>query len=74
MRAVREGEHGRARRHALLGQPVMYVIRREQTQAGVMVFGVVPGEKEVAVGPGVLDRAEPRRKRRTVLQRLELRF
>jgi hypothetical protein len=37
-----------------------------------MVLGIVPGEKGVAVRPGVLDRAEPRRKRRAVLQRLEI--
>jgi len=39
-----------------------------------MVLGVVPREENVAVGAGVLDRAEPFRERRPVLQRLELRF
>ena len=39
-----------------------------------MVLGVVPGEEDVAVGAGVLDRAEARREVRPVLQRLELRL
>jgi len=36
-----------------------------------MVLGVVPGKEDVAVGAGILDRAEARRECRPVLQRLE---
>jgi hypothetical protein len=36
---------------------MMHVGRREQTQAGVMVFGVVPGGKDAAVSPRILDAA-----------------
>ena len=32
---------------------------RQQPKTAVMVLGVVPGEEDVAVGPDVLDRAEP---------------
>jgi len=39
-----------------------------------MIFDIVPGEDAVAVGSGVLDRAEPRREGRPVLRRLELGF
>ena len=52
----------------------MHVGGRQQTEADVMVLGVVPGEEDVAVGPGILDRPEPPRERRAVLQRLELGF
>src|SRR5712692_5354290 len=52
----------------------MHVGGRQQAKTAVMVLGVVPREEDVAVGPGVLDRAEPVRERRSVLQRLELRF
>src|SRR5438552_1237016 len=34
----------------------------------------VPGEEDVGVSPSILDRAEPPRERRAVLQRLELRL
>src|SRR2546425_10233839 len=54
MGRVGRGEHGRARRDALLGQAVMHVGGRQQAEAGVMVLGVVPGEEDVGVGPGVL--------------------
>ena len=72
MGRVGRGEHGRARRDALLGQAVVHVGGRQQAEADVMVLGVVPGEEDVAVGSGVLDRAEALRERRAVLQRLEL--
>jgi hypothetical protein len=39
-----------------------------------MMFGVVPGEEDVAAGSGILDRAEARWEVRAVLQRLELRL
>src|SRR3990172_6716551 len=68
------GEHGGRRGHALLGEAVVHIMGRQQSQAAVMMFDVVPGEEDVAVGAGVLDRAEPRRESRPVLQRLELRL
>ena len=45
-----------------------------QAEAGVAVLVVVPGEKFPAVGPCVLDRGEPVREVRPVLEGLELRF
>ena len=68
------GEHGGSHCDALLRPAVMHIIRRQEPKARMMVLGVVPGEEEVAVGSRVLDRAEPLRERRPVLQRLELRF
>ena len=61
MRGICRGEYGGARRDALLGQAVMHVGRSQQAKAGVMVLGVVPGEEDMAVGPGILDRAHPLR-------------
>ena len=61
VRGVGRGEHGRPGCHALLGEAEVYVVRREQAEAAVMVLDVVPGEEVVAVGAGVLDRAEARR-------------
>jgi hypothetical protein len=52
----------------------MHVVGRQQSKTAVMVLGVVPREKDVAVGPDVLDRAEPLWEGGPVLQRLELRF
>jgi hypothetical protein len=43
----------------MLGQAGVHVMRREQAEAAVMMFDVVPGEERVAVGPGVL--IEPNR-------------
>jgi hypothetical protein len=74
MRAIGSRQHRRPRRHALLGQSVMHVVGRQQSKTAVMVLGVVPREEDVAVGADVLDRAEPFRERRPVLQRLELRL
>ena len=68
------GEHGHPRSNALLGQPVMHVKGRQQTKAGMMVLGVVPGEEDMTVCPRVLDRAETLREIRPVLERLELRL
>ena len=45
MRGVGRSEHGRPRGDALLGQTVMHVGRRQQAEADMMVFGVVPGKK-----------------------------
>ena len=58
---VGRGEHEGPRGHALLGHVVMHVGGREQAEGRVMVLGVVPGEEDVAVGAGILDRAEARR-------------
>ncbi len=71
MRRVRRGEHRGALGHALLGQAEVHVVGREQPEAAVVMFGVVPGEEDVPVGPRVLERAEPVRERRPVFQRLE---
>jgi hypothetical protein len=74
VRRVSRGEHGRPHRDALLGQAVMDVGRRQQAEAGMMVFHVVPREEDVAVGPGILDRGEPLGECRAVLERLEVRL
>ena len=58
VRGVGRGEHDRSRRHALLSQAVMHVGWRQQAETCVMVLVVVPGEENLAVGPGILDRAE----------------
>ena len=55
------GERRRSRSHALIGQAVMHIRGRQQSKARMMVLGVVPGEEDVAVGSGILDRAEARR-------------
>lgn len=68
------GKHHPSRSGALFRQAVMHVGGHQQAEARMMVLGVVPEEEDLAVGAGVLDRAEPRRKRRAVLQRLELSF
>ena len=71
---IGRGEHAGALGHALLGQAEVHVVGREQAEAAVVMFGVVPGEEVLAVGTRVLDRAEAVRERRPVLERLELRF
>src|SRR6267143_6868794 len=48
MGRVGDGKHGRARGDALLGQAVVHVGGRQQAEADVMVFGVVPGEEDVS--------------------------
>jgi len=53
---VRCGEYDRPRRYALPGQAVVNVGGRQQAKAAVVVLGVVPGEKDMAVDAGVLDR------------------
>ena len=74
MDGIDGGEHGRPGRDALLGQAEVHVVRGEQAKTAVMMGDVVPGEKDVAVGADTLDRAEPRREVRPVLQGLEFRF
>ena len=56
MRGVGRGEHEGPRGHAQLGHVVMHVGGREQAEGRVMVLGVVPGEEDVTVGPGILKR------------------
>jgi hypothetical protein len=53
MGAIGCSQHRRPRRHALLGQAVMHVGGRQQAKAAVMVLGVVPREKDVAMGPDI---------------------
>ena len=74
VRGVGRGEHGRARRDALVGVAMVHVVGRQQAEAAVPVLGVVPGEERVAVGAGIVDRAEALREVRPVLQGLELRL
>jgi hypothetical protein len=45
MGRVGRGEHGRARRDALLGQAVVHVGGRQQAEADVMVLGLYQGKK-----------------------------
>ena len=56
VRRIGRREHGRPRGKALLCKAVVYIGRRQQAEARMMVLGVVPREEEVAVSPGVLDR------------------
>src|SRR5438552_9192367 len=72
MRSIGRGEDRRAGGAALLDPPEVDIGGREQADAAVVMFRVVPGEEDVAMGARVLDRAEPLGKRRPVLQRLEL--
>jgi hypothetical protein len=58
VRRVCRGQHGGPGRHSMLSQTVMHVVGRQQTEAGVMVLGVVPGAEDVAVPARVLDRAD----------------
>src|SRR6266566_2217377 len=69
---IGRGEHAGALGHALLGQAEVHGVGREQAEAAVVMFGVVPGEEVLAVSTRVLDRAEAVRERRPVLERLEL--
>jgi hypothetical protein len=48
--------------------------RRQKPQAAVAVLLVVPAEEDLPKGPAILDRSEPLRKLRTILERFELRF
>ena len=57
-----------------LGFSVMYHLRRQQPQATVIVFAVVPGEKPPRPRPGITGRAKPIRIIRSVLHGLELRL
>jgi hypothetical protein len=43
-----------------------------QAESAMAMIFVVPGEEPLAVGAGCLDRGEPAREVRPVLQRLEL--
>ena len=47
----------------LVGAAVVDAVRREESQAAVMVLGVVPREEHVTVRPRVLDRTKARGER-----------
>jgi hypothetical protein len=68
---VSRGEHGDSGRRSILGQAPVNVVGCEQAKAGMPMLGVL-GEEDVAVGPGVLDRAEALGERRPALRRLEV--
>src|SRR3990170_8747779 len=51
---------------------VMHDLGREPSDAGMVVFGVVPSEEIGAEGPGVLDPSKAARELRAILERLEL--
>ena len=72
MLGIGRGEDRRAGGAPLLDPSEVDIGRREQAQPAVMMLGVVPGKEDVAMGPRVLDRAEPLGERRPVLQGLEL--
>src|SRR5438552_4078047 len=74
MRGMRRRQDLGAADDASLGQAVVDIVRREQAEAGVTVLGVVPGEEDVAMRSGILDRAEPVREVGPVLERFELRL
>ena len=64
MRRIGRREHGRSRANALLCQAMVHVGRCQQAETQVMVLGVVPRKEDVAVGSGVLNRAESLGERR----------
>ena len=72
MGRVRRGEDDGALGPSLLGQAEVHVVGREQAQAAVVVLSVIPGEETLAVGPGVLERAEAVREGRLVLGGFEV--
>ena len=58
----------------LIGPAVVERFRGKETDASVMVLGVVPREESLAKGAGVLDRAKAIGELRPVLQGFELAF
>jgi hypothetical protein len=58
--------------HHLGRHPGVKLLGRNQSDARVSVFLVVPGEKIPAKGPGIFNRTETSWKLRTVLECLEL--
>ena len=68
---VGAGEHTGSDFEQLVDPAVVNVGRGEQRDPAVAVAGVVPSEEVRAEGPGMLERAEPIRKARPILERLE---
>jgi hypothetical protein len=66
------GEHDGPGGHPLVGQAEVHVVRGEQAKTAVMVFDVVPREEDVALGPDILEGAEPLWEVGPVLEGLEL--
>ena len=58
----------------VLRKSIVDGLRREQSDAGVMMLCVIPGKEDLAETPAILDAAEPIGEVRPVLERLELRF
>jgi hypothetical protein len=58
--------------HHLALHPAVKLLGRNQSDARVSVFLVVPGEKIPAKGPGIFHRTETSWKLRTILEGLEL--
>jgi hypothetical protein len=67
-------QHRASREGDLLGAAVVDVGRGEQADPRVAMLDVVPAEEALAEGAGVLERAEPVREGRVVLEGLELAF
>jgi hypothetical protein len=74
MRGVDGGEQLGPRDLNVRRSAVVDVGRGVQAEAGMAVLVVVVGEEALAVGPRILDRAEPAGELGPVLQPLELRF
>ena len=74
MRRVCGGEHRLALRADRGGLAEMHDGGREEPQAAVAVFLVVPGKEDLPKRPSVLERPEALWKLRPVLERLTLRF
>ena len=72
--AYAAGEHLLALRADRGGLAEMHDGGREEPQAAVAVFLVVPGKEDLPKRPSVLERPEALWKLRTVLERLKLRF
>jgi hypothetical protein len=53
---------------------IMDILRGEESDSGMIMFGVVPAEEFLGERPGVFDTTEPFREFRPVLRCLELRF
>ncbi len=64
MRGMRRRQDLGAGHDARLGQAVVDIVGREQAEAGVAVLGVVPGEEDLAMRPGILDRGTLRARQR----------
>ncbi len=68
------GEHFLPMLLGSIGEAEVQSGRGEQTDAGMAMFVVVPGEEPLAEGPRILDGSETIRKFRAVLHGAELAF